>query len=246
MKTNVYIGTSGWVYGDWAGVFYPPGLKPKEQLPFFAKCFNTVEINTTFYRIPRESVAAGWRDATPDDFVFAVKLNSYLTHAKRLILDDHSCDRLRIFLRAMEPLQDKSKALLVQLSPSFRADVGRLDSFLKQLTGLLPKQEQVFCEFRHPSWLTDKSYNVLRAHGAGFVIPTYPGRFRDPYPVTGNAVYIRYHATASRSNYSSRELDKWAEHIRSLDGKVSNIFAYFNNDYAAHAIINAQYLQRAL
>lgn len=248
MRAKVYIGTSGWVYKDWGESFYPEDLKPKDQLPFFAKHFQTVEINNSFYHIPRKSAVKGWHDTTPDDFVFAIKLNNYLTHTKRLILDDKSRERLHLFMRVMQQLGKKGKALLVQLPPYFKADLERLDAFLYELAATVPAGQKVFCEFRHPSWLADDTYKLLRRHRAGFVIPTYPGGFKDDYPVTSSAVYIRYHAAARRWNYSERELNKWAGYISRLQDThgVREIYVYFNNDQSAHAIANARYLGQKL
>lgn len=247
-EAKLYIGTSGWMYKDWEKTFYPQDLKPGDELRFFAKHFNAVEINNTFYRIPQAAAVKGWRDATPKNFVFAIKLNNYLTHTRRLILDDKSRERLHLFMRVMKPLEAKARALLVQLPPSFSANLERLDAFLCELAATVPYGQQVFCEFRHPTWLVDETYNLLKSHKVGFVVATYPGRFRDNYPITGDSVYIRYHASIHRSNYSDRELGKWAGCIKSLagSGRVRDVYAYFNNDQAAHAVANARHLKEML
>jgi uncharacterized protein YecE (DUF72 family) len=246
-KPKIYVGTSGWMYKPWGKVFYPNDVKGKDQLPYLAKEFATVEINNTFYRIPTNAAVEGWRKTTPKNFVFAVKINNYFTHSKKLVLDEKSIERLKFFFERVSPLKPKMAALLIQLQPSFRSNSERLDNFLTCVEKQIKtKRTDVCCEFRHASWFTDETYDILRKHEAGFVIATYPRTFKPPYPITSEAVYIRLHATPQKPNYTDKQLDKCADYISSLGGDVKRIYVYFNNDFEGWAIFNARYLKQAL
>lgn len=242
----ISIGTSGWMYKHWGEVFYPKDIKGIAQLPYLAHEFDTVEINSSFYRIPRESAAEGWYKATPASFRFAVKLNSYITHAKKLILDGKSRQRLEWFHDALKPLGKKYDVLLVQLQPSFAANFERLETFMNALPPYVdyPHRPDICYEFRHASWFTPRLYELMRERQAGLVIATYPGKFKPPYEITSDIIYIRFHATAEHPDYSPRELDKWAAYIRDL--KARQIYVYFNNDFEGWAIENARYLKKVL
>lgn len=242
----IRIGTSGWQYKQWNDSFYPAEVKGKQQLPYFAGRFNTVEINSTFYRIPSVDAAKNWLNSTPGDFVFAVKLNRYLTHRKRLIIDSAGRERLDLFLKAIKPLAPKTGAILVQLPPSFESSLERLDRFLALLHKRLDPETAIACEFRHGSWFNSELYDVLRRRNAGLVIAAYPGKFSGDYPVVNEVVYIRYHATPEHPDYSEDELDKWVSYIKSLDNVKKRIYIYFNNDFEAWAIKNAKYLNSKL
>lgn len=242
--TKFYIGTSGWQYKSWNASFYPKGVKGTDQLPYLAKSFSTVEINSTFYRIPKTSAVEGWRDHTPDDFLFAVKLNNYLTHSKRLILDDKSQSRLDIFCKALSPLWPKTGSLLIQLPPRARANYERLAQFLDVVIKKLPANVEIACEFRHDSWFGPELYRLLKQRQVSLVMATYPGQFRDDYPQTSPTAYVRYHATAAHPDYTHKELDRWADYLRSCPAKKA--FIYFNNDFEGWAIENAHYLMSKL
>lgn len=247
-KAQIYIGTSGWMYKDWGKRFYPDNVKGTAQLPYFAEYFDTVEINSTFYRIPRRTASQAWLKNTPDDFKFAVKMNRYLTHRKKLILDEPGQERLKIFMDNVRPLKPKTAALLIQLPPSFRANLPRLDEFLRAVKVRLGRNNKVDLAFehRHDSWQGDELNDLLRQHNVANVIATYPGKFKPPYPVTADTAYIRYHATGAKPDYKNKELDKWADYIDKLSSKTKRIYIYFNNDYQGWAITNAEYLKIAL
>src|SRR4051812_49981801 len=130
---KVFIGTSGWMYKDWNGKFYPKGLKSADQLPYYAEHFRTVEINSTFYHMPQAKSVQRWYDVTPDDFVFTIKLSRYLTHTKRLVSDEEFNDYAREFMERLKPLQEKLRVLLVQLPPGLRCDLNSLTSLAKNI-----------------------------------------------------------------------------------------------------------------
>ena len=236
------------MYEHWGKVFYPDGVKNKDQLPYFAKHFDTVEINSTFYRIPPGNGVKGWHDSTPANFLFAVKMNRYLTHHKRLIIDDRSREMLDAFTRALKPLADKTAAVLVQIQPSFAANYERLETFLTYLLKQKFYRGKDICfEARHPSWFKgDELAALLRKHDVGFVIGTYPGSFKPPYPISSPFVYIRFHATAKKPNYTPNDLKKWADYVANLPGSVKRIYIYFNNDFEGWAIKNAEYFKKLL
>ncbi len=238
------IGCSGWNYAHWRnGVFYPPRLPPREWLRYYAEQFDTVEINTTFYRLPQASAVVRWVAATPSSFRFAVKVSRYITHIKRLTeVDRH----LPLLYERVEPLMRSSKCgpFLWQLPPNFRYDRARLAS---TLASLADRQRHAF-EFRHPSWFREETYSLLREHRVALVIADRPEvhSFQTD-EVTAEFTFVRLHAgTRGRNgNYSRSELDRWAERLAGWSERV-DVYAYFNNDWEGYAIKNALHLKRRL
>lgn len=235
MAGRIYIGTSGWVYKEWANDFYR-GLKAKEHFPFYTTQFTTVEINATFYRLPNLKMVHGWRKKAPDGFIFAVKGSRFITHIKRLNNLERSAN---VFIRRITPLKEKLGPLLWQLPPNFKLDLPRLESFLKRL----PKSLFHAVEFRHPSWVVPETYELLRRHNAAYVSVSSM-RMPLDFSVTADFVYIRFHGLAggARHDYSEEELQPWAEHIRKQAASEENVFVYFNNDLNVRAPNNAKLL----
>jgi uncharacterized protein YecE (DUF72 family) len=232
---RVYIGTSGWVYKEWANDFYH-GLKPKEHFPFYATQFPTVEINATFYRLPTLSMVHGWREKAPAGFVFAVKGSRFITHIKRL----NNLERgVTTFVRRIRPLGEKLGPVLWQLPPNFKPDLPRLAKFLRRL----PKDWRHAVEFRHPDWYTEETNAVLRQYGAAFVSVS---SLRMPMnlSMTADFVYIRFHGLAGgpHHDYTDAELSPWAHHIRDQAAQGRSVYAYFNNDLNVRAPGNAKQL----
>ena len=238
MQGMAYIGTSGFTYDHWKGRFYPSSVPRSKWLEHYAGQFETVEINSTYYHMPRENVCASWRQRTPADFCFVLKLNRFITHRKRLA----GCrELLESFLSAAGALGDKLGALLVQLPPRLPAEPGRLEAFLK----ICSPRHRWAVEFRDPSWLCEEVYAVLRSYGVALVIHD---QIKDhPHEVTADFVYLRYHGPrGGASSYSAASLDSQAELIRGhLSGGI-DVFAYFNNDYNAYAPRNASRLRQRL
>ena len=232
------IGCSGWNYAHWRhGVFYPPRCPARLWLQFYARRFDTVEINTTFYRLPRREAVARWADETPDDFVFAVKVSRYITHIKRLLdVPRH----LPLLYERLLPLRPKLGPLLWQLPPTFQIDLARLAAALEHLHD---GNRHAF-EFRHPSWFREETYALLREHGVALVIADRPevNAFQ-AHELTADFTFVRFHhGTRGRNgNYSHAELDEWAERLERWRREVE-VFAYFNNDWEGYAVENAQYL----
>ncbi len=240
--TEVRIGCSGWNYSHWRnGVFYPPRLPPREWLGFYARHFDTVEVNATFYRLPRREVVAKWVSSTPPNFLFAVKSSRYLTHVKRLRELDSG---IELFYDRIEPLLRSPKLgqVLWQLPATFRRDDDRLGAALERL----PAGRHCF-EFRHESWFAPEVYELLRRHDVALVIGDHPERPFQAYELTTDWTFIRFHGGARgyRGNYSKRELEAWAERIAGWHDRI-DVYAYFNNDWEGFAIKNGLWLRNRL
>jgi uncharacterized protein YecE (DUF72 family) len=238
------IGCSGWNYDHWRrGVFYPPRCAARNWLRHYARHFDTVEVNATFYRLPRASSVARWVDETPDGFVFAVKASRYLTHVKRL---QEVPENLAILLDRIEPLLHSPKLgpLLWQLPPTFRCDLDRLAAALE----VLPRELRHAFEFRHPSWFREELYVLLREHGVALVIGDRP-QVNDfqAHELTAGFTFVRFHGGThgAGGNYSHRELDTWADRLAGWR-READVYAYFNNDWQGYAIENALYLKERL
>ena len=238
---SVHVGCSGWNYRDWRERVYPKGLPARRGLQHYATLFDTVEVNTTFYRLPSRDAVANWAAETPPNFLFAVKASRYLTHIKRLTDVGQGVER---FYERIEPLIEAGKLgpVLWQLPPTFRCDLDRLRVALEQL----PAGRHCF-EFRHPSWFNDDVYELLRRHGAALVIGDMPKRTFQSHEITADWTFVRFHhgSRGRGGNYSATELDEWARRIAEWRKGVE-VFAYFNNDWNAFAVQNALALKRAL
>jgi uncharacterized protein YecE (DUF72 family) len=236
------IGCSGWNYDHWRnGVFYPPRLPPRRWLEYYAQHFDTVEVNATFYRLPREAAVAKWVASTPGGFLFAVKMSRYVTHVKRLRDLPAS---LALFYGRLAPLVAAAKLgpVLWQLPPTFRRDDGRLAETLAQL----PSGRHCF-EFRHESWFVDEIYELLRAHAVALVVgdsPRYPFQTQE---LTADWTFVRFHhgRRGRGGNYSVRELEEWAKRIEEWRERM-DVYAYFNNDWNGYAVRNGVWLDRRL
>lgn len=235
-----YIGTSGWHYADWKGIFYPVDLPKSKWLGFYARHFLTVELNNSFYHLPSEKAFVNWREASPGGFIFAVKVSRFITHVKRL---KNAEEPLQNFLERADLLVDKLGPLLYQLPPNMKRNDERLESFLS----ILPGQYRHVFEFRHESWFDDEVLRILMRYNAGFCIFDMPD-LTSPVAATADFAYIRFHGSAGlySSSYSDKELAEWADKITELSKKVKAVYIYFNNDVAGYAIDNAKTLIEAL
>lgn len=236
----LWIGTSGWVYRHWMGVFYPPRLPGNQQLSFYARHFSTVEVNFSFYRLPERSVFESWRAQTPDGFLFAVKGSRYLTHLKKLRDPDEPLSRLMERARGLE---EKLGPILFQFPPTWPLDAERLRQFLQALRPYTP-QRYAF-EFRHQSWLAPQVYELLAQAGAALCLPVHPQVPLD-LRLTAPWTYVRMHGGQWSVGYSDDELAAWAGRIRSFQEKGADVYVYFNNDPEGHAVRDAQRLRQLL
>jgi uncharacterized protein YecE (DUF72 family) len=235
------IGTSGWVYPHWRGIFYPEGLPTRSWFAFYAQHFDTVEINNTFYRLPRPEAFLAWRDQAPAGFVYAIKASRFLTHVKRLKDPEAPLDNLLSRARGLGP---RLGPILYQLPPRWLCNLERLRGFLRAL----PSDLQHVLEFRDPSWCNEEVRALLTQAGAGFCIHDMPGHAWPDW-VTGRVAYFRFHGPAEARYagcYSPAFLRRTAERIRALQRKGHQVYAYFNNDWQGHAVRNAGQLRRLL
>ncbi|HEY8477176.1 MAG TPA: DUF72 domain-containing protein [Chloroflexota bacterium] len=229
------IGTSGWNYPHWRERFYPPGLKPSEWLGFYARRFDTVEINYSFYRLPTREAFASWGRVVPEGFVFAVKGSRFITHVKRL--RDPAPAVTRFFERAAA-LGAKLGPALWQLPPQFQRDPARLAAFLQAL----PEAQRHAFEFRHASWFVDEVYALLRARGAALCIADRDGH-HTPLVHTASWTYVRFHSGLAGGSYTEAQLQGWAERLRQWSEAGVQVYAYFNNDWEGYAPANAARLR---
>lgn len=237
---RIAVGTSGWSYDDWVGRFYPAEVPRSRWFEHYLTRFPTVEINATFYRLPSEAAVRRWHDAAPDRFRFAIKGSRFITHVRRL--RDCRAEVDRFTERAMG-LKAFLGPVLWQLPPALEPDVDALDRF----TSLLPGGVRHAIEFRHPSWLVDEAFDVLRAHGIAHVSVSSSRMPRD-LTVTAGFVYVRLHGLEGgyAHDYSRAELRPWAEFLREVNDRGLDGYAYFNNDAAARAPENARELTAML
>ena len=238
----MWIGTSGWQYKDWKGRFYPPKLPQVRWLEHYAERFDTVEVNNSFYRLPKPETFASWRDRLPDGFVMTVKVNRYITHLKQLRDPDEPVQR---FLDAAEPLKDRTGPLLVQLPPSLAADHDRLERALDRFP--LDDGQRVAVEFRHPSWFergrqgVERTGEVLRERNVALVLTDRKGRPLEPLLRTADWGYVRFHEGIEPPwpHYGDRALADWAARIAGCWSDDEDVYAYFNNDPGCWAIADA-------
>ena len=233
MSSKILIGTSGWHYKHWKGLYYPADLATSEWLKFYSAQFNTVELNNSFYHLPTINAFDTWRLTSPRGFVFAVKGSRFTTHMKKLKDPKSSTDK---FFAAAGHLKSKLGPILFQLPPRWKVDEERLEEFLETM----PKSHRYVFEFRDDSWLNDRVYGILERHNAAFCIHDLGGR-QSPVEITANFTYIRFHGpTEARysGSYSQQALEVWADRFRTWR-KLKAIYAYFNNDVGGHAPRNA-------
>jgi uncharacterized protein YecE (DUF72 family) len=229
----LYVGTSGWQYAHWKRVFYPDTLPQRQWLPYFAERFQTVEVNNTFYNLPERPVFDQWRKSSPADFVFALKMSRYLTHLKRL---HDPVEPVKRFMERAAGLGSKLGPVLLQLPPRLSADVDLLETALK----VFPRSVRVSVEFRDPSWFTQETRSVLERHGAALCLADSPRR-KQPVWRTARWGFVRFHegTGAHAPGYERNVLRRWVERIVELWPRGADVFVYFNNDSAGHAIRDA-------
>jgi uncharacterized protein YecE (DUF72 family) len=238
---RVRIGCSGWSYEDWRGGIYAQGLPARRRLERYAELFDTVEVNATFYRLPKRETVADWVDQVPGDFRFAVKSSRYLTHMKRL---REIADSVARFWEPLEPLRRARRMgpVLWQLPENFRRD----DDLLAAALDVLPPARHCF-EFRHPSWFTAAVWELLEERGASLAIGDDKRRPLPEARPVGELAYLRLHygSRGRDGNYSSAELDRWRRRIAAWRSR-REVFAYLNNDWRGFAPANALELRRGL
>jgi uncharacterized protein YecE (DUF72 family) len=221
---TIYVGTSGWHYAEWRGLFYPRRGSPARWLEIYSERFATVEINATFYRLTSEATLRSWHDAVPDDFVFAVKASRYLTHVRRL---SDPKEPVELLLERTAVLGSKRGPILLQLPPNLPVNLDRLDETL----AAFGPAHRVAVELRHPSWDTEETRALLEQHGAALCLTDRRG-LTSPEWSTAPFGYVRLHEGRARPTpcYGQAALRGWAGRLASLWPANDDVFVYLNND----------------
>ncbi len=239
---RAHVGCSGFVYKDWRGLVYPAGLPQRRWLEHYASLFDTVELNTTFYRLPAATTVEGWAAQAPPGFTYAAKLGQFGSH--RMKLRD-AARWLPNHLDRVERLGPSLGPTLVQLPPRWKRNVERLDEFL----AVAPEHLRWAVELREPSWLHDDVFEVLERHGAALCIhDLLPDH---PWVLTTTWTYVRFHGPEALTRkywgaYGGERLAPAADRLRSWLHAGCDVYAYFNNDWEAAAVGDATWLRDAL
>ncbi len=216
----ILVGTSGYNYPEWKGSFYPADLPAAKMLPFYAGKFPTVEINYTFYRMPTPKLIAGWRAQVPADFRFTLKAPKRITHDKRLRAAE-VVESVNGFMTAASELGPQLAALLFQLPPNLKKDLGLLKEFL----ALLPPKTTAAFEFRNTSWLDDEVFDALRARNMALCIADSEAR-ETPIVTTADYAYLRLRD----EGYGDADIAKWTESAKKLGETAKDVFVYFKHE----------------
>jgi uncharacterized protein YecE (DUF72 family) len=246
MAARCLVGTSGWNYKHWAGgVFYPAGMKPSNWLDHYGRCFDSVEINNSFYRLPEKRTFQKWYEIPPENFAFAVKASRFITHMKRLANPE---DHLPPFLENASALKKKLGVILFQLPPYWKFNKDRLEKFFHFLSRqqILPGLRSAL-EVRHKSWICEACFDVLRKYDVSLALADWPGLSVEG-PLTASFVFIRRHGPGSlyASNYSDAHLKRDAQKIRLWIFEGKDVYLYYNNDAYGYAVKNALTLKTFL
>lgn len=236
---DLKIGTSGYYYKAWLGRYYPARMKSGDMLAHYMRDFDTVELNNTFYQLPKEETFDNWRHSTPPDFEFAVKGSRFITHMIKLKDPERG---LVNFMPRAERLGGKLGPILWQLPPGWKMNLERLETFLQ----LLPKQHRYTFELRNETWMNDKVYELLEKYNAAFCIYELAG-YHSPIELTADWTYIRLHGPTAfkyQGSYSDAQMEAWAERIKGWRRKLKSVYVYFDNDDSAYAVDNALTLKR--
>jgi uncharacterized protein YecE (DUF72 family) len=234
---QIHVGTSGWSYAHWRGVFYPEDLSERAMLAYYARQLHSVEVNSTFYHLPAAASLADWCAAVPDNFLFSVKASRYVTHMKKLGQPEVG---MHNFLERVRLLGARLGPVLLQLPPHWHFDAGRLEQFLASLDNRL----RYAFELRDHSWLNPRCYALLREHGTALCLYELDG-FQSPRELTAGFVYVRLHGPDGpyRGDYPDAALRHWASACGAWRDQGRDVFVYFDNDQAGYAVNNALRLQ---
>lgn len=240
------IGTSGWNYKHWKGLFYPADLTARRWLEYYAERFSTAEVNYSFYRLPKPETYEKWLGEVPEDFLFTLKCSRLITHAKRL---GALHDLWSNFLTNAVVLKEQLGPILCQLPEAFQKDPQRLDDFLTSARGAVEHDLnlRLAVEFRHESWFDAEIYRLLEKHNVALVIAS-SSQFPRVDRVTADFAYFRYHGPGRlfASNYTQKQLEDEASKMRKHLRQKTDVFAYFNNDGFGFAFKNALQLKRLM
>ena len=238
---KIFVGTSGYIYSHWEnGVFYPTSWPKSKKLEYYCQHFKTVELNSTFYRLPVEKTFESWYKRTPKNFIFALKGWRFITHIKKM----KDCQNLwKTFLERALILKEKLGPVLFQTSPSLKADFQVLENFCQMLQKTSPKNLRFAFEFRNETWCQNQTYQILKKYNFAWTIVDSPS-FPKVFKITSDFVYLRMHGSKIlfASKYTKKELKDLAKRIKEWQKQNLNVFVYFNNDAQGYAIENAKQL----
>jgi uncharacterized protein YecE (DUF72 family) len=234
---RIRIGCSGWNYKHWRERFYPKGLPAARWFAFYIEHFDTVEVNNSFYMLPKAETFDKWRAQAPAGFHYAMKANRFITQAKKLKDCEEPLDRMMPLFRRLGATLGP---ILYQLPPRLRINLERLESFLR----IVPRDVANVFEFRDSSWYVPETYALLERHGASLCVHDMPGSASERIAV-GPAAYVRFHGGAGKywGRYSDEALLGWTDWMADQAKAGRPVWAYFNNDIDAHAIHDAQTLK---
>jgi uncharacterized protein YecE (DUF72 family) len=228
LAQQIRIGCSGWQYKHWRGDFYPADLPQVRWFSFYARHFDSVEINNSFYRLPPPETFARWREQAPARFLYAVKASRFLTHMKKLKDPEDPLDR---FFEGAKELRTHLGPVLYQLPPGWKVDLDRFEHFL----GALPRGVRHTVEFRETSWYDERVFDLLRKHRVALCLHDMAGSATGQL-IVGPFVYVRFHGTQKYGGrYDDHRLDDWADWLVDRVADGADVFAYFNNDTGGHA-----------
>lgn len=233
------IGTSGWSYPHWEGVFYPPHLPQKKWLSYYSQFFDTVEINSSFYHLPRLTTFSKWKETTPAGFVFSVKASRYITHIKKMKEVEEPLSR---FYEVVRELGNKLGPLLFQFPPQLKFNREVFSSFVE----LLSSDFLYAFEFRNESFFAEEVYEILKKKDICLCFSDTPS-FPYQEVITSSFIYLRLHGHGSLYTdfYGEEELEEWGAKISFWLGE-RDVYCYFDNDYEGFAVKNAQRLKEIL
>lgn len=239
-KGKSYIGTSGWHYKHWMGNFYPSDLKPRQLIDFYVQYFNTLEINSSFYRLPPLKTFQGWRTQVPEDFIFAVKANRFITHMKKL---KDPKETIGNFFESVKGLEEKLGPILFQLPPNWKFNQERLEEFL----AALPQGYRYTFEFRNQTWYNDIVFDLLKKYNSAFCIYELDHHL-SPMKATSSFIYVRLHGPGGKyaGSYSNKALTGWADNCIKWNEEKKDVFVYFDNDQLGFAAKNAKKLKEMI
>ena len=241
MEMDIRIGTSGYHYKHWVGTFYPPKTPASKLLDYYVRHFDSLELNNSFYRLPTIEAFESWRDATPNNFAFAVKASRFITHNKKLKDPENALDNI---LPRAEHLGKKLGPVLFQLPPKWKVNLERLEALLE----ILPREHRYTFEFRELSWMTPEVNRLLERHNAAFCIYELAG-YHSPLEITADFAYVRLHGPTAgkyQGSYSHAQLRAWARRIEQWSARLKAVYMYFDNDQAGYAAQNALELKQMI
>jgi len=234
---DLYIGTSGWSYKHWHGIFYPEDLKPDKYLEYYTTRFSCVELNSCFYHLPMKITVTGWMDRTPDSFMFCPKLSRFITHQLKLL---NAEEPLQKFFEVFEGMQGKLGPVLVQLPPQLSYDEPRIIYFLELLKQQY-EQYRFAIEIRNKTWINNRFFDLLSQYGLSLVIADSGKRYPYHEAITTDFIYLRLHGREQlyASDYSENDLQQYIEKISGWLNDGKKVWVFFNNDFHGYAIKNA-------